>query len=500
MRWRPSLGAWSEDEKTSPFPRVGSTTRRPWRPSRGHPVGPFGDRTGEIRGRDLRGESARIRPGDLYGYRVDGQGPFPDPASRYQPAGVHGPSRVVDADPFAWTDVKTGRNPARTNSSSMSFTSEPSHPRGPSPRHLDGCPTWPGWGSPRSSSCPSPIFPAVGTGGMTGSPSSHRPIATAPPTTCGTWSTSPPGHGCAARRGLQPLRARRQLSVPPQPLLHLRGTPDPLGARRQPRRSSGKMVREFFIENALRVAQRISHGRPALDATHAMVDEGPRHFLAELADRIGQTRRVDRSTSSPRITATWRACSSPSRRAVGAWMACGRTTSTTNFGACWPATMTASTATSVVGRRPRHDAQSRLALSRRVFDPSRKDARHRSVRARSAELRILHPEPRPDRNTERSASDSTSRSTSRPTVPPRQLFCVRPGRRSSSWARNGRRLRLSLFFTDHEEELGRKVPGRASSRVRPVPSLVPVILTRSGQSPEATFLASCCPFELTFDF
>ncbi len=45
-----------------------------------------------------------VRPGDRYRYRLDGEGPFPDPASRYQPEGVHGPSEVVDPAAFRWTD------------------------------------------------------------------------------------------------------------------------------------------------------------------------------------------------------------------------------------------------------------------------------------------------------------------------------------------------------------------------------------------------------------
>src|SRR5580698_7958020 len=36
------------------------------------------------------------QPGSLYRYRVNGQGPYPDPASRFQPQGVHGPSQVID--------------------------------------------------------------------------------------------------------------------------------------------------------------------------------------------------------------------------------------------------------------------------------------------------------------------------------------------------------------------------------------------------------------------
>jgi maltooligosyltrehalose trehalohydrolase len=45
------------------------------------------------------------RPGLLYRYRIDGEGPFPDPASRSQPEGVHGPSRVIDPSAFRWTDA-----------------------------------------------------------------------------------------------------------------------------------------------------------------------------------------------------------------------------------------------------------------------------------------------------------------------------------------------------------------------------------------------------------
>ncbi len=44
-----------------------------------------------------------VRAGARYGYRIDGQGPFPDPASRFQPDGVHGLSEVIDPA-FPWTD------------------------------------------------------------------------------------------------------------------------------------------------------------------------------------------------------------------------------------------------------------------------------------------------------------------------------------------------------------------------------------------------------------
>ena len=43
-------------------------------------------------------------PGEDYGFILDGAGPFPDPRSAWQPGGVHGLSRLVDAGRFQWTD------------------------------------------------------------------------------------------------------------------------------------------------------------------------------------------------------------------------------------------------------------------------------------------------------------------------------------------------------------------------------------------------------------
>src|SRR5438477_12878803 len=45
-----------------------------------------------------------VRPGMLYQFGFERNGPlFPDPASRFQPQGPHGPSRVVDPSTYRWT-------------------------------------------------------------------------------------------------------------------------------------------------------------------------------------------------------------------------------------------------------------------------------------------------------------------------------------------------------------------------------------------------------------
>jgi maltooligosyltrehalose trehalohydrolase len=52
-----------------------------------------------------------IEAGQRYRYRLDGREELADPASRYQPEGVEGPSEVVDVSSFEWTDSEwTGRS------------------------------------------------------------------------------------------------------------------------------------------------------------------------------------------------------------------------------------------------------------------------------------------------------------------------------------------------------------------------------------------------------
>jgi maltooligosyltrehalose trehalohydrolase len=49
---------------------------------------------------------APVGPGTRYRFRLDGKADlYPDPASRFQPEGPHGPSEVIDPGAFAWTDT-----------------------------------------------------------------------------------------------------------------------------------------------------------------------------------------------------------------------------------------------------------------------------------------------------------------------------------------------------------------------------------------------------------
>ena len=78
--------------------------------------------------------------GSRYYYRLDGAAERPDPASRFQPEGVHGPSEVVDPSAFSWTDTSF-KAPALKDSVFYelhvgTFTAEGTF--GAIIRHLDG--------------------------------------------------------------------------------------------------------------------------------------------------------------------------------------------------------------------------------------------------------------------------------------------------------------------------------------------------------------------------
>lgn len=50
----------------------------------------------------------QAKAGTRYRYRIDGGETYPDPISRFQPEGPHGPSEVIDPDAFRWSDDSWG--------------------------------------------------------------------------------------------------------------------------------------------------------------------------------------------------------------------------------------------------------------------------------------------------------------------------------------------------------------------------------------------------------
>src|SRR4051812_8770640 len=104
-RWAPTLGA---------MPRSGGCEFRVWAPDVGSVDVVFphnGDQWTVTRALAptahgyFEGWVPDVRPGTRYKYRLDQREPLvPDPASRFQPEGVHGPSAFVDPGEFVWTD------------------------------------------------------------------------------------------------------------------------------------------------------------------------------------------------------------------------------------------------------------------------------------------------------------------------------------------------------------------------------------------------------------
>lgn len=109
-RWRRSLGAWVER---------GGVRFRVWAPEEEAVQVVTYDPTSKGQNGPLQqaiplerfhdgswgGWIPGIGAGTRYRYRL-AAGDFPDPASRFQPRGVHGPSQVVDPQAFPWTDTQ----------------------------------------------------------------------------------------------------------------------------------------------------------------------------------------------------------------------------------------------------------------------------------------------------------------------------------------------------------------------------------------------------------
>jgi maltooligosyltrehalose trehalohydrolase len=228
-----------------------------------------------------------VHAGQLYRYRVDGRGPYPDPASRRQPRGVHGPSEVVDPRAYAWADSRWpgGRlegaavyelhvgtfTPAGTFSG---VRERLSHLRelgigiielmpvadfaGERNWGYDGVALYAParcYGTPDDLRSLVDEAHALGLGVVLDVVYNHL---------------GPSGayHGC-----FSPRYFSKRHRTPWGPAMNLDG-------------EGSEQVREFFIDNALCWLAEYHFDGLRLDATHALIDDGPRHFLAELSSRV----------------------------------------------------------------------------------------------------------------------------------------------------------------------------------------------------------------------
>lgn len=239
-----------------------------------------------------------LEHGTDYAFSVDGSEPRPDPRSPWQPDGVHGPSRTFDTSRHRWADEGW---PGRDVRGAVVYelhvgTFTPAGTLDAAVERLDHLVDL---GVDVVELMPVAAFPGVHGWGYDG---------------VALFSVHEPYGGPAALQRFVDAAHRRGLAVcldvvynhlgPSGNYLNVFGpyftdrhhTPwgqavDLDGPRSAP-------VRAFVVENALRWFREFHLDALRLDAVHALVDDSPRHLLAELADAVEDlSREVGRPLS-----------------------------------------------------------------------------------------------------------------------------------------------------------------------------------------------------------
>jgi maltooligosyltrehalose trehalohydrolase len=229
---------------------------------------------------------AGLGAGDIYRFRLDGEGPYPDPASRFQPQGVHGPSEVIDPSAFAWKDGGW-HGVALEDLAVYEIHVGTFSPAGTFDGVAEKLPHLADLGVTALELMPVADFPGSRNWGYDGA------------------SLFAPAR-CYGRpddlRRLVDEAHRFGLGVLLDVVYNHFG-PDgaywglfsshylskvhetPWGAALNLDGPSSRPVRDLFVENAARWLREYHLDGLRLDATHALVDDSPRHLLAELQDR-----------------------------------------------------------------------------------------------------------------------------------------------------------------------------------------------------------------------
>jgi maltooligosyltrehalose trehalohydrolase len=228
-----------------------------------------------------------VRPGARYRYLLDGNGPYPDPASRYQPEGVHGPSEVIDPSAFRWTDhAWTGLPAAELVAYELHVgTITPAGTFAGAAARLPDLTTL---GVRAVELMPVADFAGARNWGYDG-------VALFAPARCY-------GRPEDLRRFVDAAHALGIAVILDVVYNHLgpdgaymgRFSPDYFRASvptpwGEAVNLQHRVVREFLIGNALHWLREYHMDGLRLDATHALVDEGPVHFLGELSARVRET-------------------------------------------------------------------------------------------------------------------------------------------------------------------------------------------------------------------
>lgn len=228
-----------------------------------------------------------VGPGKRYRYRVDGGDPFPDPCSRFQPEGVHGPSQVVDPTLFAWMDQQWKGRPLRDLVVYELHVGTFS-PEGTFQGTTDRLPYLRDLGVTAIELMPVADFPGMRNWGYDG-------VSLFAPARC---YGSPDDLRLLVDRahsiGLCVLMDVVYNHFGPDgnytgvysPYYVSQSHSNPWGAGLNFDGPHSEMLRRTFIENAQHWIHEYHCDGLRLDATHAIVDESERHFLTELTAKV----------------------------------------------------------------------------------------------------------------------------------------------------------------------------------------------------------------------
>jgi malto-oligosyltrehalose trehalohydrolase len=227
------------------------------------------------------------RPGTRYRFVLPGDRRVPDPASRYQPKDVHGPSEVVDPTGYAWTDTGWRGRPWEEaivyELHIGAFTAA-----GTFRAAIDKLEHLVALGVTAIEIMPVSDFPGAWNWGYDGV------LPFAPDATYGRPEDLKRLVNAAHARGLMVLldvvynhfgpEGAYVHAIAPEMFTDRHKTP--WGAAINMDGPSSGPVREYFIHNALYWIEEFHIDGLRLDAVHAILDETPQHILTDLAERV----------------------------------------------------------------------------------------------------------------------------------------------------------------------------------------------------------------------
>jgi maltooligosyltrehalose trehalohydrolase len=225
--------------------------------------------------------------GSLYRYRLDGEGPFPDPASRFQPQGVHGPSRVVDPGTYRWSDPDW-KGIALDELVVYELHVGTFTPEGTFAAAREKLGYLRELGVTGVELMPVADFPGGRNWGYDGVDLFAPARAYGEPDDLRRFVDAAHGEGLAVLldvvyNHLGPDGAYLGLF---SPSYFSKTHRTPWGQAVNLDGLASEHVRSFFIENAQHWIHEYHLDGLRLDACHAVIDDSPRHFLAELQERV----------------------------------------------------------------------------------------------------------------------------------------------------------------------------------------------------------------------